>query len=150
MIFLSLSTRAGGRVRRTCTAAARQTVLLLIAVGCVCCVEQSGSGRSTRPRPGETAHCSSFENDAPLQTLAELMAHGVNARMSRISLLLFHEQHDQHGQPSADLRNEEVAQLAQSLADCFVVARQMYKGPPSDCADFAGLAEMQSFNARSL
>jgi hypothetical protein len=78
--------------------------------------------------------------------MAQLMSQRINSRLSHLSLLLFHDQRPE----GSDSRNDEIAQTALSLADCFAVVGALERGPAATGSDFESYLTMERFNAHSL
>ena len=117
--------------------------------GCVVCPSpagpsslSAGAGLSgPEPRDGAwRAHeaaskCSLPEGSAEHPSLSALMRDAVNPRLSQLSLRLFHDRRDSND----EARSEEIRELAEQLAACFVrVSWLSPKAAPSPAGATAG------------
>lgn len=129
--------------------------LFLLLLGVLHCGPAAG-GPSGPPRnPGladslAAQSCTTLTGDAPAKTLQELMRAHVNPRLSLLSLLLFHDRRPPDQVDRQLERSEQIAQVSDNLADCFILAPGLFHADDAVRADFNTYAATQRFNAQSL
>jgi methyl-accepting chemotaxis protein len=122
-------------------------VLALVTLASVGCAPPAVSSTALSAEVAATkGTCGPLPGEGPVETLPQLMTVRINPRLSRLSMLLFHDRRPE----DSDSRNDEVGQLGASLADCFALTPTLRRAPAASESDFSLFAATERFNANSL